>query len=564
MLRLLSSLHGLFRQREGNIAITAAAALPLLAGSAGLAVDYAKLTLEKREAQTIADLAAIGAAANIDDPAAAIRAYLADNDLDYVLKGPNGYSDVAGRTVSPLPGSAVIAFERGRYSPDPAISIAERFEPDTASPNAVRVQLKKTGELHFASLFADPPEISVTGTAYAPAMASFSIGSRLASLKGGIANQLLDQLLGTQINLKAMDYEALLDTDISLLSFLDALATEVDLTAASYEELLSTTVSISDFTAALAATDGASGAESVLLDLASATSRSDAEISLAAFLDAGPLADAAIGTRPGFDVAASALSILSAAATVANGGSQIDLDLGVGVPGLASVEVDIVIGEPPQGSSWIAIGEKGATVRTAQTRLRLNVTIGGHGAISLVNLPLYLEVAYGEARLADLDCDSGSVTVAARPGLLEAAIGHVGDRDFEDFNREPVVRRAKLVNLLLTSIEASAHLESSNIRMTDVVFSRSEIDRGEIKTVRTKNILESLTRSLIERLEVRLLGLDLLGGGLLQKLLAEIIGGVASPLDSLINELLMTLGVGIGEADIKVTGLECGRSVLVQ
>lgn len=572
---LLAALRGhaiaLVGDRSANIAISAAAALPLLVGSLALAVDYGNLTLQRREAQSQADLAAITAAADPARATQAVAEYLEANGLGYLIATDAGFlAPGGGRVATASEADGILRIETGGYDADPAKPPEARFEVGAASPDAARVHLERPGRLHFGSLFIDPPIIAVTGTAHAPAMAGFSIGSRLFSLQGGILNKVLGSLLGSEFSLKAMDYRALLDADVSLLETVDALASELDLTGVTYGEVLQGTATIGDLAAALAASTDSGPAESVLLDLAAATRSSGTRIDLAALLDAGPLANAAVGNAPGLDVRASVLDVISAAAAFSNGGKQVDMDLGGGIPGLISANVRLAIGEPPQGSSWIALGAKDAVVRTAQTRLLLNARIGGEGLLSLVELPLYVEIAHGEAKLADIACNAagtgGAVTLRARPGIVEAAIGRVSRRDFAEFNRKPVVRPARLVDLLLAKVDATAHFEATNMNARPVRFTASDIREGRVKSVHTRNPVQSLTTSLLERLDadIDLLGLPLASPRNLQKLLARIVGGVAAPLDGLVDNVLTALGIKLGEADLRVTGIECSRTVLVQ
>jgi uncharacterized membrane protein len=44
---------------------------------------------------------------------------------------------------------------------------------------------------------------------------------------------------------------------------------------------------------------------------------------------------------------------------------------------------------------------------------------------------------------------------------------------------------------------------------------------------------------------------------------AGILAGVTSPVDQLLASVLQTLGVGIGQADVWVTGVRCDGAVLV-
>jgi uncharacterized membrane protein len=43
-----------------------------------------------------------------------------------------------------------------------------------------------------------------------------------------------------------------------------------------------------------------------------------------------------------------------------------------------------------------------------------------------------------------------------------------------------------------------------------------------------------------------------------------LLNGVTAPVDALVYNVLAALGVRVGEADVRVVGATCGRSVLVQ
>jgi len=68
------------------------------------------------------------------------------------------------------------------------------------------------------------------------------------------------------------------------------------------------------------------------------------------------------------------------------------------------------------------------------------------------------------------------------------------------------------------------------------------------------------------QLEVDILGLGL-GLGSVQavtKLVTSLLEGVSAPLDQVLHSTLRSVGVSVGEADVRVTGAECNRAVLVQ
>jgi uncharacterized membrane protein len=267
------------------------------------------------------------------------------------------------------------------------------------------------------------------------------------------------------------------------------------------------------------------------------------------------------------------MSLLSAGAAVADGKHQVALDLDAGLPGIAGATLDLAIGEPPQNSPWFSIGEKGDIVRTAQTRLSLVVQVGGPGGLlgASIRVPIYLELAFAEGRLGDISCPTGRpdslhVTVEARPGVAEAWLGEVDTAGMTNFAKSPAVLPAKLVKAPLVTVTGAAHATMSNPSPTALEFSASDIDKGMVKSVSTHNFTGSLFKSLLGdlQLDIKVGGLGLSLPGVLTNTLKTTLTAVSPAIDTLIDNVLATLGVKVGEADIRVTGGVCGRSVLVQ
>ena len=140
--------------------------------------------------------------------------------------------------------------ETGRYVADPGTAVAYRFQAGGSPVNAARVTVRTLGTTFFAGNLLPNPAIGTTALASASNEAAFSIGSRLASLKGGIINQLLGKLLGTDLSLSVMDYNALLGADVNLLGFLDALAGKASITAGTYDDVLNSDVTVGRFVSA--------------------------------------------------------------------------------------------------------------------------------------------------------------------------------------------------------------------------------------------------------------------------------------------------------------------------
>lgn len=539
---------------RANVATLFAAVAPILIGVAALAVDEASLHLEKRRLQSAADLAAIHAAADPANAAARVERALADAGYD------------------PLPQTVLV--QTGFYSADPDLAPAERFAADARPANAARVTLRQPGRVHFAAILGlQAPSIGVSATASASPMAAWSIGSRLASLNDGLLNAILGSILGGDISLSLMDYNGILGLDIGLLDFLDALALELDLTAGTYSDLLDAKVSLGDIGLALAS---AAGNNAVLLELAGLVDDS-ITVDMARLIVADGLANLAIGTSAAVQASVDALGLLTAAALVGDGERHVKLDLGLSIPGLTGIDVDLVIGEPPQGG-WFTLSGEGAYLRTAQTRLRLDISLlkndSGLGLLT-VRVPIYAELAPAEAHLASLTCppgrpDLGRATVAARPGVLRLAVGHTAQSSFQDTRRPLAIEKTTILSLLggLVRVTAYADVSMSQINPVPLYFTAADAATGKVQTARTTTPLTGLTTSLLSNLEldIEILGLNLLGGllsgllGTVSALIAPVIG----VLDHVLVAILDVLGIGIGEVDVALHGFDCRNAALVQ
>ncbi|MBD9556226.1 hypothetical protein IB263_07410 [Ensifer sp. ENS03] len=572
-------MRSLARARNGNIGISAALAMPLVITSMALAIDYGYLTVQKREMQSSVDLAAIAAAANVSAAEKAVLNHFANNGLNYGVSTPNGLLTIDGKTLPPgdistakLDGVATVT--RGRYVPDPSVDAGQRFIKDATPTDAVQVMLERKGDIFLASIFSAPPDLSVYGTAASSKIAAFSVGSRLASLNDGLLNSILGQMLGTTISLKVMDYQALIDADIDIQPFLKIIATRLNLTAASYEDVLKANLTMPQLLASMRLVQGLSGTVTAALkSIELSTSNDKRTFTLAQILNLDPKKSLQVDAGSDWAMRVSALQIVSAAAAIANGENQIALNAVAGLPGIASAKVKLAIGEPPVETPSHRLGTPGAAIRTAQTRLAVEVNVDGLAALAgiRIRLPIYVELAYAEAKLADIRCYGGtpenaSVSVDAVPGIAEIAIGDVDPAVLSNFSSDARVQRAKLVDALVVKIDALAHVEAQNLKPTRLSFSPSEVAARSIKTVSTKDILTSTTQTLLNNLDlnIQVLFLTLGSPTIVQQALAQTLGAVTKPVDDLLYNLLLLVGVRVGEADVRVTGVKCQSPVLVQ
>ncbi|MER8584867.1 hypothetical protein NKH19_06385 [Mesorhizobium sp. M1338] len=569
--------------RKANFAVMTALMAPVGLALAAVAIDEASIYTERREAQAMVDLAAITAASNITKIDTAVVTTLTDNGMPgVVVQG-------SGQTIAPAVGKTVVSVTPGRYAASGA-NVSQRFQANLTPYNAVRVTLKKIPARYFASSLIPTPVIGTEATASMTPQATFSVGSRLASVNGGILNALLSGLLGGNISLSVMDYNGLISADVSVLSFISALATQVNVTGGTYTDVLASKATVGQIATAMANVPGLGNTAKVALQTIASKSTSTVKIPLSSLVDLGSVGSVGLGQTPaGLGVDASAMGMLTAAAVLANGTNQAQVNLGATVPGLLSTKLTIAIGEPAQFSPWLAVGGIGTTVRTAQTRIKLVASVGVGtpglgGGISLlaVNLPLNVEVAYAEAKLTDITCPTGpssiKVSIAAHPGIAALHLANSNSSGFGDFSQPQTFTDAEIADvslkLLLTNIPliqvmGSAATAITNNNPTTLTFDATDIANKTIKTVSTRNITQSLTTSLVSNLSLSVnalgLGIDLTALlGAVKPAVVAVLNGVTAPVDDLLYNVLSALGVGVGEADVRVTGATCGRSVLVQ
>ena len=538
--------------RRGGVGVLVALAMPLLIGFAAFAVDLGSATLDSRRLQGIADAAAIAAAGDPDHADTLARASVASA----------GWSRAIAVTT-----------RVGRYRRDPAVAVGARFVPGSAGADAVRVSLNATSPAFFATIFGSHGiAIGRAATATRQRLASLSIGTRLASVNGGLANAYLSALTGSSVALSAVSYDALAGADVDLFGFLGALNTSASLKAASFGEIAAARVTqgqaLGALASALDARGNGSAAGAVRTLALTAPGRS---LSLSALIDPGPYGAQATG---GSGVArVNAMALVTALVQLASPTRQVALDLGAST-GLSSSKVTLAVGERPQQSPWIAIGTDGSVVvRTAQARLYVDQQLtpaplpGLLGTIG-VRVPLFVELASGEARLTAIDCASAAsagVSVEARPSPGTAAIAALDPARLSDFSQPVALSPARLVDLAVVQVDGKATIDLGQAEPWQPLrFSAADIAAGTSRTVSSGTVVTSVAGSLAQRLTLsaRVIGLPLPVGPLLSGVGSRV-AAAAPGLDALLDLATGTLGVHVGQADVRVTGMRCGVGALV-
>ncbi len=622
------------RAQQGSILVQfafVALVLLLLLGTVQVGYMYSA----KRDLQRIADIAALESANAIKTATSCTEATLAAK-TSIEAQWPLG--------VSPRGDSADMV-ECGSWSRMNGFVAAGPF-------TATRVTL--AGDSLQLLPFTGARTISATSTAAIAGtpIGAFSAGSGVARLDQGALNSLLGMLLGTSIDLSLADYEGLANTNVNLLGIMDAL--QID--AGNYSALLATEISLRELVNASirvaenlpdrATASIAVAALSNLLVLPASVDLASTFIHLVKDSGRNGLLELGIyqdnpATALNADV--SVLSLVKTALQIANADSaaalQTSLDLGL----LAKATVAAKVIEPPV----IAVGPAGTdsagsymtTAHTGQVRLNLNLQVvnslnasGNLLDINLlllrlrvalppnkaaINLPVYLEVASGDARLKEIAChqygtDVHRASIEAKPGIASLLLGRAPDamtntgapwtslsKDY--FNLLDLNVKATLLGDLITVVEAPVKLmarldlDTTNAQNTAAYqqldyryateAARSEQDL--VKTAGTRNQLggylgnafnQNLLQFRLDTSGLALLGvrlddlssiLDALVNSLstivsaLMPLLSALLTPVFSLLDSLLGPLLTALGLQIGYADVELLWADCSPAQLV-
>ncbi|HAC00763.1 MAG TPA: hypothetical protein DCF67_04410 [Brevundimonas sp.] len=533
------------RNRRGGVTIMSAAAGALICVSTALAVDVGMVVLKGRELQGAVDLSALAAAGSLHHAEAAAEATARANLADI----------------------ATLSVLTGVYTPDPRLKPSQRFVAAAGQVNAAQVTATAPAPLFFGRVVLGRDAVSVTkqATAARPGgapTAMFSIGSRLGSVDGGLANSLLSGLLGGRVSLTLMDYRSLLDAQVSLLQFSDALAADLGVTVGDYDALLKHEVETGRVLRVLERIAGA-GPRSALSKLTSAPA--DARFKLGDLI--GVEADARQGLRERLNAQVSVFDLLMASLQTANKERQLALDAGARL-GIADLDVMLAIGERPNRSPWLTVSKGEPIIRTAQTRIYLEATTAkALSDLTAIKLPVLIEAASAEARLKQIDCGPGSgVTLEVKPGVARAAIGAIDKTKLRDFKSKLNVTPAPLVSVLgllgikVANVTGRADIEAADPYWRQVRFTAADISAGQPKTVGSKQFGQGVVVSLLTKLDLKV---ELLGG-LLSLPVSELLGtvrGLLTPLgpvlDAVVQPLLELLGVRLGEADLWVHGLRC-------
>jgi len=565
---ILSTFRALdaYRSERGSVALLTAGIFVILLAFTALTVDVGALYLTRRQLQSATDAAALAAALDLSRATSIAGSSLSSNSF-----GPG----------------QLVAATVGVYQEDLTIAPAQRFTATDVAPNAVQVQTTTQAPLYFmrSLLSQSNATISATATAVDVNQAAFTAGTGLVSLNGGLANAILGQMLGTTVSLSAVQYNGLLNTNINLFDFLNAMATQLNLSAGTYSQVLASNVTMSSVLAAEAAALNSEGASGGGLDALSGLETLQGEVSGGQSFVLGNLVNLGFGQQQqvGSVSSSSAASasvnlyqLASMGAQLANGANAIAINGALNIPGVATADLYMTTIEPAQPPGpYITYGPVGMSVHTAQVRLLLTIhlvtALSYLGNSGVLTLPVYLELAGGNATLAAISCGSqpatdATVTISAQPSAASVYVAQVNKALITNFTTPVSLNTpATLVTLAgLLSITGHAAIVAGSPSATNLTFTQQQMQatppasQTVTSTDMSTSVIDSIGSSLT--LSVNVLGLPLLPGvsQLLTSQLMTLLAPVATQLDSLVDPVLAALGLNIGYINVTAMGVRCG------
>jgi uncharacterized repeat protein (TIGR01451 family) len=451
-------------------------------------------------------------------------------------------------------------------------------------PAAAQVPVAKAPPLVKAA--AAPQQ---TGPAACAGAACVRVSARLASIdsqRGALLNALMTTLLNTNVNITAVEWDAVADADIGLLDLLEAL--QLNLALATPAEALTTDLTLAQLLTAaadVAQADGDTAAANALDALAVQVGALTGTIQLGDLLVVDfPIGELANVQLDLLDLVTGSVSLFNYenVLTTPNAVTLSGAALGLGSL-LNSVALQAQVLEPP----IFTCGPEGTTFHSAEIRLKLDVdlvdtTVGLGGLpvgttanVTVGDVELYVEIARAQGTLQLIDLLAPSITVQAIPGVVDIYLGTIADSLF--FNRTHIIDPdTDVTPTTIGSLAVSIPLSGINLNVAVGAKATAEGDHPiadilvfngpfpETQTVNTSAaFVTDLVSELVGNLELTVSGLGAVPPLILNAILASLdttVSGILTPvvedlLTDLADPLLETLGIRVGEADVTVYGL---------
>lgn len=614
--------HGFGPARQrGAIGLMGALTLGLALLFVLMVVDTGRLYLEKRKLQRVADTAALEVVSRGGKCAAATH-----NAALFAIESArrNDFAIDTERNLAVTCGTLTTGADFIRtFSADPTKSDAIQVIASHRVPTSLAQGI--------SNLFsAQPlnPSLSLSATAVAappaPPVATLTVRSTLLtvdSTKSAALNGLIGGLLGGKLQLDALGWNGLINTDISLLSYLDALAIRLKVNAGNYDELLKTDATVGQLIqAAIDVLKLGGDAVKVVINNLEA-------IKLIApgtqILHLGDLIKIQNGTdKSALNVDLQLFNLIQGFVQLSNKANAVAVELPVDVLGLLNITVKTRVIEPAQISAIgnpELIATQPISVRTAQVRTWISVKLPVIDVLNKVveivtnlvgfllgssldpsigtEIDIALEAASGSSYVTGYRCNGPgdkSLAVSGTTSAVRLMVGQIDPNNLFSSTETLKVNDFPLLDLGAKTCSKGV----CDPRQPYAVGGLSlKVDSSVAKTTRTHlyvsppevkqppSFFSFSANNVVGSLSDTLKGIQLTNhpptlGGLLGlvlglvvnvltgvlNLLSGVISGLLSPLlDPLVNNLLAGLGIDLAKVEIGAN-LSCspgGRAMLV-
>ncbi|WP_110971339.1 pilus assembly protein TadG-related protein [Pseudomonas huaxiensis] len=362
-----------FSTRQGGaIGLMTALTLALAVVFGLLAVDGGRLYMEQRKLQRIVDMAALEAAGqsatcNGIGPQAAT--------LANTSAVRNGFTLVGGNTLVTTCGSVSTGANSLRiFSPNASLAQAIKVVGNVNVPTSIAAGIRNlvagqpipnTLQLHAQAVAAAP----------LPPVAMLRLRSTLLTMdtqKSALLNALIDPL-GGRVTLDAVGWQGIANTQINLLSFLDALAIKANVGAGHYDELLTKNLHVTDIIQVAANVASQSGA---LAEVVTNLGKVVVGANNSTVIHLGDMLDIQNGTtKAGLDTMVNVIDLVKASVMLAAQQSAAVAQVPLNLLGLVTGTIRVKVIEPEQLS---AIGNPATDeikVHTAQVRALISLDL---------------------------------------------------------------------------------------------------------------------------------------------------------------------------------------------
>lgn len=371
------------RRSAGSILVNTAIALSLIVITL-IGTELGYMFYLKRELQKTADLAALAGAQGlgVNNCTTATAAAIANAARNM----PVG--------LAPLGADGIVC---GRWDPVLRPASPHFGTPDSGQKfNAVRVTISRTPALLLAGIpgnQARPITVDAMAAQQNP-RANLTIRSTLLtvdSTQSPLLNAVFGGLLGGSLNIDAVGWNGLLNTNVKLLTYIDQLGVDLGIGVGKYDQVLSTNVSVGTLIQAMidALQQGGNTAQVAIdaLNLIKLTATAGATQPL---LKLGDL----LGVQTGTDASAlntdiQLFQLLEGVVQAANGKNGVVATIALPATGPLPITANIKVIEPPQvsatGNPALAkinpTGPDQIYVRTAQIRTLISIDLGASGQL---------------------------------------------------------------------------------------------------------------------------------------------------------------------------------------